>query len=58
MKMIYFPPSKKYNYNDIDIGDFKINYRFYIRKVACLTLLKRRKYIINIDEKNNNNING
>ena len=55
---LFFPPSKKYNYNDIGIGDFKINYRFYIRKVACLTLLKRRKYIINIDEKNNNNING
>ena len=57
---LYFPPSKKFNYTDIGIGDFKINYRFYIRKVACLTLLKRRKYIINIDEnnKNKNNING
>ena len=53
---LFFPPSKKYNYTDIGIGDFKIHYRFYIRKVACLTLLKRRKYIVNIDEKNNNNI--
>ena len=29
-------PSKKYNYKDIGVGDYKINYRFYIRKVACL----------------------
>ena len=53
---IFLPPSKKYNYNDIGVGDYKINYRFYIRKAACLTLLKRRKYIINIDDRNN--ING
>ena len=56
---LYFSPSKKFNYNDIGVGDYKINHRFYIRKVACLTLLKRRKYIINIDDnKNKNNING
>ena len=47
---LYFSPSKKYNCKDIGVGDFKINYRFYIRKVACLTLLKRRKYITNIDD--------
>ena len=52
---LYFSPSKKNNYTDIGIGDFKINYRYYIRKVACLTLLKRRKYISNNDDKNNNN---
>ena len=28
---IFLPPSKKYNYNDIGVGDYKINYRFYIR---------------------------
>ena len=55
---LYFRPSKKFNYNDIGIGDFKINYRYYIRKVACLTLLKRRKYYANNDEKNNINNNG
>ena len=56
---LFFSPSKKYNYRDIGIGDFKINYRYYIRKVACLTLLKRRKYISNNDDKNNNNnVNG
>ena len=56
---LYFSPSKKYNCKDIGVGDFKINYRFYIRKVACLTLLKRRRYITNIDDnKNRNNIKG
>ena len=55
---IFLPTSKKYNYTDIGIGDFKINYKFYVRRVACLTLLKRRKYIMNIDENNFEKSNG
>ena len=38
-----FTGIKKLNYKDMGIGDFKISQRFYIRKVSCLTILKRRK---------------
>ena len=51
---IFFSPSKKCNYNDVGVGDCKINYRFYIRKVAGLTLWKRRKNISRINNKFNN----
>ena len=55
---IYFPGKNKLDYKEVGIGDFKINQKFYVRKVACLTLFKRRKNIINDDEKENNgNIN-
>ena len=43
---IYFPSFKTYKYIDTGIGDFKINFKFYIRRVACLTLLKRKKYMM------------
>ena len=52
-----YSPTKKYNLKDIGVGDYRINYRYYIRKVACLTLLKRRKYYLNLDAKNKNQDN-
>ena len=51
---IYFQGKNKLNYKEIGIGDFKLNSKFYIRKVSCLTLLKRRKNIINEEENNSN----
>ena len=53
---IYIPGKNKLNYKETGIGDFKINQKFYVRKVSCLTLLKKRKNIIN-DEDNNGNTN-
>ena len=53
---IYFPGKNKINYKEMGIGDFKINQKFNIRKVSCLTLLKRRKNIIN-EEESAGNIN-
>jgi len=50
------PGIKKLNCKDIGIGDFKISQRFYIRKVSCLTILKRRKKINNEEECNGNEI--
>ena len=46
----------KLNYKDIGIGDSKINQKFFIRKVACLTFFKKRKNINNNDEETNNDI--
>ena len=54
--VIYIPGKNKLNYKETGIGDFKINQKFYVRKVACLTLLKKRKNIIN-DEDINGNMN-
>ena len=51
-----FTGIKKLNYKDMGIGDFKISQRFYIRKVSCLTILKRRKKINNEEEYNGNEI--
>ena len=46
----------KLNYKDMGIGDSKINQKFFIRKVACLTFFKKRKNISNNDEETNNDI--
>ena len=40
---LFFNGIKKNNFKDIGIGDFKITQKFFIRKMACLTLFKRRK---------------
>ena len=53
---IFLPKMKTVNYKDIGIGDFKISQRFYIRKVSCLTILKRRKKLNNEEEYNGNEI--
>ena len=51
---IFLPGIKKSNYKDIGIGDFKINQKYYVRKVACLSLLKKRKNNEENNEKENN----
>ena len=40
----------KKNLSEIGVGDFKINLKYYIRKISCLTILRKKK-------RNNNNNN-
>ena len=51
---LFFNGIKKNNFKDIGIGDFKITQKFFIRKMACLTLFKRRKNN-NINDEDDNN---
>lgn len=51
----FYPSNKMKNYKEIGIGDYKINQKFNIRKVSCLSFLKKRKYGNNEDENGLNN---
>ena len=45
-----FPKIKNKNFKEMGIGDDKINQKFFIRKMACLTFFKKRKNINNEED--------
>ena len=53
---LIFNGIKKNNFKDIGIGDFKINQKFFIRKMTCLTLFRKRKNNISTDDDNSKEI--
>ena len=54
---IFIQGIKNNKYKDIGIGDYKINQKYYIRKVACFNLLKKLKNLNNNEENKENEIN-
>ena len=53
---LIFNGIKKNNFKDIGIGDFKINQKFFIRKMTCLTLFRKRKNNISTEDDNSKEI--